>query len=63
MRLLAQPSFVWPAGLPGSEPELVGGLLKILTDEGVEGVAFSRGGLILEDIVERRLLLVRGLRS
>jgi L-alanine-DL-glutamate epimerase-like enolase superfamily enzyme len=55
VRLPAQPSFVWRAGLPGSEPELVGGLLRVLTDEGVEGVALTRRGVILEDIVERRL--------
>ncbi len=55
VRFPAQPSFVWRAGLPGSEPELVGGLLRVLTDEGVEGVALTRRGVILEDIVERRL--------
>jgi L-alanine-DL-glutamate epimerase-like enolase superfamily enzyme len=49
------PPFVWRAGLPGSEPELEGGLLRISTDEGVEGLAQSRRGVILEDLVNRRL--------
>jgi len=49
------PPFVWRAGLPGSEPELEGGLLRISTDEGVEGVAQARRGVILEDLVNRRL--------
>ncbi|HUB71277.1 MAG TPA: enolase C-terminal domain-like protein [Acidimicrobiales bacterium] len=51
----AQPAFAWRAGLPGSEPELVGGVLHIRTDEGVEGVAHCRRGVILEDLVNRRL--------
>jgi L-alanine-DL-glutamate epimerase-like enolase superfamily enzyme len=49
------PPFVWRAGLPGSEPELVGGVLRIVTDEGVEGVAECRRGVILEDLVNRRI--------
>lgn len=49
------PTFAWRDGLPGSEPAYVGGLLRIRTDEGVEGVAESRRGVILEDLVNRRL--------
>ena len=49
------PPFVWRAGLPGSEPEVEGGLLRISTDEGVEGLAQARRGVILEDLVNRRL--------
>ena len=33
------PPFLWRAGLPGSEPELVGGILRIVSDDGSEGVA------------------------
>jgi L-alanine-DL-glutamate epimerase-like enolase superfamily enzyme len=49
------PPFVWRAGLPGSEPDLEAGLLRICTDEGVDGVASTRRGVILEDLVNRRL--------
>jgi L-alanine-DL-glutamate epimerase-like enolase superfamily enzyme len=49
------PPFVWRAGLPGSEPAHVGGILRILTDDGVEGTARSNRGVILEDLVNRRL--------
>lgn len=51
----AQPEFRWRAGLPGSEGASVGGVLRILTDEGIEGLAFSRRGKILADLVERRI--------
>ena len=51
----APPPFVWRAGLPGSEPELEGGRLRIGTDGGVDGVAATRRGVILEDLVDRRL--------
>ncbi len=33
----------------------MGGLLRVLTDEGIEGLAFSRRGKILTDLVERRI--------
>src|SRR5271170_5880325 len=49
------PPFVWRAGLPGSEAAHVGGILHIRTDEGVEGTARSNRGVILEDLVDRRL--------
>ncbi len=49
------PAFAWRAGLPGSEPELEGGLLRIGTDDGVDGIAHTRRGVILEDLVNRRL--------
>ncbi len=54
-RIPAAPKFVWRAGVPGSEPELEGGRLRICTDDGVEGVASTRRGVILEDLVNRRL--------
>lgn len=49
------PPFRWRDGLPGSEGELVGGILRILTDEGIEGVAFTQRGVIVEDVLHRRL--------
>ncbi|HXW80744.1 MAG TPA: enolase C-terminal domain-like protein [Acidimicrobiales bacterium] len=50
-----QPPYRWRDGLPGSEPAGVGGTLRIMTDDGAEGVARSSRGVILADIVERRL--------
>lgn len=59
VHLVEQPAvaspFVWRAGLPGSEPAHTGGVLRLRTDDGVEGVAYSRRGVILADVVERRL--------
>jgi L-alanine-DL-glutamate epimerase-like enolase superfamily enzyme len=49
------PPFVWRQGLPGSDPAGVGGVLRIRTDDGLEGIAESRRGVILEDLVDRRL--------
>lgn len=49
------PAFRWRDGLPGSDPQLVGGVLRICTDEGVEGIALTDHGVIVEDLVERRL--------
>ena len=49
------PPFLWRAGLPGSEPELVGGVLRVVSDDGLEGVAHCRRGVILEDVVNRRI--------
>ncbi|TDD69930.1 racemase [Jiangella aurantiaca] len=46
--------FRWRDGLPGSEPALVGGVLKIHTDAGVVGTARTNRGVIVRDIVERR---------
>ncbi|QIG39439.1 racemase [Microbacterium sp. 4R-513] len=51
----AQPSFRWRAGLAGSEPASIGAWLAIRTDVGVDGFAFCPRGLILEDLVDRRL--------
>lgn len=51
----AEPVFRWRDGLPGSEPAGVWALLRIVTDEGYEGFALSGRGVILADLVERRL--------
>lgn len=51
----ADPPFTWRAGLPGSESAHTGGLLRIQTDEGVEGTAYCRRGVIVADLVERHL--------
>jgi L-alanine-DL-glutamate epimerase-like enolase superfamily enzyme len=50
------PPFRWREGLAGSAPAGEGGILRIGTDAGVEGVAFfSRPGaaVMLDDLVER----------
>jgi L-alanine-DL-glutamate epimerase-like enolase superfamily enzyme len=39
----------------GSEPAGIGGVLRITTDDGVEGIATCSRGKILADLVERRL--------
>jgi L-alanine-DL-glutamate epimerase-like enolase superfamily enzyme len=52
----ADPPFRWREGLAGSAPAGDGGILRIGTDAGVEGVAFfSRPGaaVLLDDLVER----------
>ncbi|MFB7758290.1 racemase, partial [Streptomyces sp. NPDC056121] len=53
--LPAQPPFRWRAGLPGSEPAVVGGILRVHTDEGLVGEAHTRRGLIVADLVNRRI--------
>ncbi len=47
--------FVWRKGLPGSGTEHDTIKLTIQTDEGITGVAFSSHGVIMKDIVDRRL--------
>ncbi|HTJ69917.1 MAG TPA: enolase C-terminal domain-like protein [Actinospica sp.] len=52
----ADPPFKWRDGLAGSAPAGEGGILRIGTDAGVEGVAFfARPGaaVMLDDLVER----------
>jgi hypothetical protein len=52
----ADPPFRWRDGLAGSAPTGEGGVLRIGTDHGVEGVAFlARPGaaVMLDDLVER----------
>src|SRR5437588_3914474 len=51
----AAPPYRWRAGLPGSEPAGVGAELRVVTDEGVEGIATTHRGKIVTDLVERRL--------
>ncbi|MEW9518586.1 enolase C-terminal domain-like protein [Streptomyces tubercidicus] len=53
--LPAQPAFRWRRGLPGSEGPGVGGILRIETDEGLRGEAHTRRGVILADLVDRRI--------
>ncbi|MFI6583053.1 enolase C-terminal domain-like protein [Embleya sp. NPDC050493] len=53
--LPAQPPFRWRAGLPGSEPAVVGGILRVHTDEGPVGEAHTRRGVIVADLVARRI--------
>lgn len=51
----ASPAFRWRAGVPGSEPARTEGWLVIRTDEGITGYSHCLRGIILKDIVERRL--------
>lgn len=53
--LPAQPPFRWRAGLPGSEGPVTGAILRLHTDEGLTGEAHTRRGLIVADLVERRI--------
>jgi len=49
------PRFHWRDGLPGSDPGGVHAYLRLITDEGIEGIAASHRGIIFADLVERRL--------
>ena len=51
----ASPAFRWRDGLPGSEPAHTAGWLVLTTDEGLRGFAYCRRGVILADIVDRRI--------
>jgi L-alanine-DL-glutamate epimerase-like enolase superfamily enzyme len=53
--LPAQPSFDWRKGLPGSEGPVTGGILRVYTDDGLVGEAPTRRGVIVADIVKRRI--------
>jgi len=49
------PAFDWREGLPGSPTERVSAVVRIITDDGHEGVAFTRNGLITRDLIDRRI--------
>ena len=51
----ADRAYRWRRGLPASEPARTEAWLRIVTDDGVDGVAWSRRGVIAQDIVDRRL--------
>ncbi|MEY9906275.1 L-alanine-DL-glutamate epimerase-like enolase superfamily enzyme [Catenulispora sp. MAP12-49] len=51
----AMPSFQWRAGLPGSEPAGIGGVLRIHTDTGLVGESRTPRGVIVADLVQRRI--------
>lgn len=53
--LAVSPPFVWRAGLPGSDGAGLGAWLVLTTESGVRGYAFANRGVILKDIVDRRL--------
>lgn len=53
--LPAPPPFRWRAGLPGSEGSVVGGILRIHTDDGLTGEAHTPRGHIVADLVKRRI--------
>ncbi|WP_285727175.1 enolase C-terminal domain-like protein [Psychromicrobium xiongbiense] len=47
------PAFRWRRGLPGSEPEVLGGRLQVVTEDGLVGEAETRRGVIVQDLIER----------
>ncbi len=49
------PAFRWRDGLPGSEPSHVGAILRIRSDDGHDGIAISNRGVIIGDLVDRRI--------
>jgi L-alanine-DL-glutamate epimerase-like enolase superfamily enzyme len=49
------PQFRWRHGLPGSDGPGVSAWLVLTTDEGIRGFAQCRRGLILADLVDRRI--------
>jgi L-alanine-DL-glutamate epimerase-like enolase superfamily enzyme len=51
----AQPKYSWRTGLPGSESSGIGAWLRLVTDTGLEGIAYCKRGVIFKDLVERRL--------
>ncbi|MFI6741864.1 enolase C-terminal domain-like protein [Nonomuraea sp. NPDC050451] len=55
VELPAQPPFRWRAGLPGSEGPVTGGILRVHTDAGLIGEAHTRRGVIVADLVRRRI--------
>ncbi|CAN5174537.1 mandelate racemase family protein [soil metagenome] len=51
----AAPAFDWRAGLPGSPPDRISAVLRVIADTGEEGVALTRNGVITKDLVDRRI--------
>jgi L-alanine-DL-glutamate epimerase-like enolase superfamily enzyme len=49
------PAFDWRRGLPGSPSDRVSAVVRIVSDDGREGVVFSRNGLITRDLIDRRI--------
>lgn len=50
-----QPPYVWRAGLPGSEPATVSARVTIATRDGHVGRASAARGVIVKDLVDRRI--------
>ncbi|WP_424937306.1 MULTISPECIES: enolase C-terminal domain-like protein [Bacteria] len=47
--------FRWRTGLPGSPPDRVSAVVRVVASDGSEGVAFSRNGVITRDLIDRRI--------
>lgn len=47
--------FVWRKGLPGSGTTFDSARIVVETDEGISGVAYSSHGLVVKEIIERRV--------
>ena len=50
-----EPAFRWRNGLPGSDGPAIHAVLRVQTDEGIEGVVPVLRGPIVADLVDRRL--------
>jgi L-alanine-DL-glutamate epimerase-like enolase superfamily enzyme len=50
-----EPAFRWRNGLPGSDGPSIHAVLRVQTDEGIEGVVPALRGPIVVDLVDRRL--------
>lgn len=50
-----EPPFSWRHGLAGSPGERTSAVVRVVADDGWEGVSFSRNGVILQDLIERRI--------
>jgi L-alanine-DL-glutamate epimerase-like enolase superfamily enzyme len=59
VRLVAEPavspSFRWRSGLPGSEQARTTGWLELTTDDGLRGYGYCGRGVILSDVIDRRV--------
>jgi L-alanine-DL-glutamate epimerase-like enolase superfamily enzyme len=51
----AVPAFDWREGLPGSPSERVSAVVRVIAENGHEGVSFTRNGLITRDLIDRRI--------
>lgn len=50
-----RPPYAWRRGIPGSPPDRTSCVVRIIADDGSEGVVFARNGVITRDLVDRRI--------
>jgi L-alanine-DL-glutamate epimerase-like enolase superfamily enzyme len=51
----AGPSYRWRKGIPGSSPAGTRAVIRVMTDSGIDGVAYARRGNVVADIITSRL--------